>query len=40
MRIVGAHAFALEGVVKLHLATSKVCNVLLDGAPLVRLEPM
>ncbi len=31
---------ALEGVVKLHLATSKVFNVLLDGTSLVRLEPV
>jgi hypothetical protein len=31
---------ALEGVVKLHLATSKVFNVLLGRAPLVLLEPV
>src|SRR4051794_33147192 len=38
MRVVGAHALALEGVVKFHLAASKVFNILLDGASLVRLE--
>lgn len=40
MRVVGAHSFALEGIIKLHLTASKVFNVLLDGPPLVRLEPM